>query len=204
MPKESAATIRRKQIRADNWPNEELWTGIKREKGWFGAPRTLPLILSLLNSKAVSQSQELSSVYLELFSRQWPEGIVEMVNEAEHAFAAGYEGQRAVRTWRERMATLEKTGFIRFVGAGNQRYKYVALVHPTVAVQALKEAGKISASWWSAYTARKGETAEASYSDLIQARMVITNDDDDDDSDDVPNQKKPALRPRKKLRRKAS
>jgi len=57
-----------------------------------------------------------------------------MGHEADHEFASGYEGRRAVRTSRERMKIPEDNGFI-----GNQRFKYVAIVHPTTAVQLLRD-----------------------------------------------------------------
>ena len=44
-----------------------------------------------------------SSVYLDLISRQRGEGVIEMGHEADHVFASGYTGRRAVRTWQERM-----------------------------------------------------------------------------------------------------
>ena len=70
----SGVAERRKELRKQYWPDEDLWTG-EKEVGWFPAPRTLPLILSLLSSKQVSQKKDPSSVYLDLISRQRGEGI---------------------------------------------------------------------------------------------------------------------------------
>ena len=158
----SGVAARREELRKQYWPDEDFWTG-EKEVGWFPAPRTLPLILSLLSSKQVSQKKDPSSVYLDLISRQRGEGIVEMGHEAEHAFAAGYEGRRAVRTWQERMKVLEDNGFIKTVEVGNQRFRYAAIVHPTVAVQRLRDDKKIPEKWWNAYIARKLETREATH-----------------------------------------
>jgi len=162
MADKSGLAARREEIRKQHWPNEDLWTG-EREKGWFPAPRTLPLILSLLSSKEISAGRDPSSVYLDLLSRQRGEGIIEMDNEADHAFAAGYEGRRAVRTWQERMELLKESGFIKTVESGNQRYKYVAIIHPTTAVQFLRNKKRIPDKWWNAYIARKLETKEATH-----------------------------------------
>ena len=46
---------------------------------------------------------------------------------------------------------------------GNQQYKYVFLVHPTVAVQRLREGGQVPEAWWNAYCSRKIETKEPTY-----------------------------------------
>lgn len=163
MSEKSGVAARREELRKQYWPDEDLWTG-EKEKGWFPAPRTLPLILSLLASKHVSpKKQDPSSVYLELLSRQLGEGIVEMVHEADHAFASGYEGRRAARTWEERMQLLADNGFIKTVEVGNQRFKFVAIVHPTTAIKRLRDKKKIPDKWWNAYIARKLETKEATY-----------------------------------------
>ena len=126
MSEKSGIAKRREEIRKEHWPNESLWTG-EKEKGWFPVPRSLPLVLALLKSKQISGKKDPSSVYLELLSRQRGEGVIEMMHENDHAFAAGYEGTRAVRTWQERMKVLEANGFIQTKQVGNQRYKYVPL-----------------------------------------------------------------------------
>jgi hypothetical protein len=161
MAEKTGVAKRREEIRQEHWPQEDLWTG-EKEKGWFPVPRSLPLILALLGSKQISDKKDPSSVYLDLLSRQKGEGVIEMAHEADHAFASGYEGGRAVRTWQERMKLLEDNGFIHTVQVGN-RFKYVALVHPTTAVQRLREKGSVPEHWWNAYLASKRETGEATY-----------------------------------------
>ena len=162
MPAKSGVAKRREEIRQEYWPHEDLWTG-EREIGWFSVPRSLPLVLALLSSKEISGGKDPSFVYLELLSRQRGEGVIEMAHETDHAFASGYDGSRAVRTWQERIQILEETGFIRTVKVGNHRYKYAAIVHPTTAVQRLREQKKIPDNWWSAYIANKRETKEATF-----------------------------------------
>ena len=96
------AKQRREQLRKDFWPDEDFWTASK-EKGWFSATRTLSLVLGLMDSKALSGIRAPSKVYVELLTRHFDSGIIEMKSEDEHAYAAGYTGNRAVRSWRERM-----------------------------------------------------------------------------------------------------
>jgi hypothetical protein len=163
----SGAELRREQIRAQFFSTDDLWTGDK-EIGWFPIPRTLPLILGLIDSKTISQGQNASLVYLELLSRMRGDGVIEMASELEHAFAAGYEGPRALRSWHERMKTLEENGFIRVQKAGNEAYKYVALIHPTAVVQKLRDEGKVSETWWNAYFARKLDTKELTQDQRLQ------------------------------------
>lgn len=159
--KTSSAECREK-LRNEFWPSEDAWTG-ENEKGWFRAPRTLPLVLGLLGEKTLSGNQDPTKVYVELLARHIDGGVIEMGHEGDHAFAAGYDGPRAIRTWRERMRVLEKLGFIRTKRAGNQDFKYVLLVHPTTALQQLRDAGKIPDHWWNTYRARQLETKEANH-----------------------------------------
>jgi hypothetical protein len=78
--------------------------------------------------------------------------------EADHAYAAGYHGPRGIRTWQERMKVLEQLGFVLSKHIGNQHYKYVLLLHPTMVIQKLYEAKKIPQQWYDTFRARQIET----------------------------------------------
>jgi hypothetical protein len=173
MPRIYSSTARREKLRNEFWPDEEPWTGID-EKGWFRAPRTLPLILELLATKDINPKQlDVTRVYLELWSRHIDSGIIEMVEHTWHAYAAGYSGSRAVRSWMERMKVLDETGFIKSKEAEGQRYKYVLLVHPTIAVQRLRDAGRIEDEWWDTYRARQIQTKESSYEERRASQLAV-------------------------------
>src|SRR5882724_8266680 len=156
---QTAGTERRTQLKDRYWKKDSAWNGTAN--GWFKAPRTLPLVLALLTDKRLTDGRDVSRVYLELLSRHMDAGVVEIGNESDHAFAAGYTGTRAIRTWLERMQLIEKLGFIKTKHVGNQRYKLVLLVDPFVAVANLRKQGKVDAPWWEAYTLRLMETKEA-------------------------------------------
>lgn len=152
----------RQKLRQKFWSKDHAWTG-ENEKGWFRAPRTLPLILALLTSKDLSGKRDPTRVYLELWSRHMSSGIIEMAQEGEHAYAAGYLGSRGNRTWQERMNLLEKLGFIKSKKIGNVRYRYVLLVHPNAVVAVLKKEGKIPTDWENTYCARQIETGQEAH-----------------------------------------
>jgi hypothetical protein len=174
MASKSSAGERRQRIRDEFWATEDAWTG-EDEKGWFRAPRTIPLVLALIASKELSGNTDPTRVYLELIARQIDGGVVEIEHEADHAFAAGYEGARATRTWQERMRLLEKLGFIKIKAIGNHTFKYVLIVHPTTAIHCLKEQGKIPQKLWDAYRDRQIQTKEPSYSErqlLVPSKVV--------------------------------
>jgi len=167
MPK-TAAQERREQIKDEYWSGEIAWTGEKPEKGWFRAPRTLPLLLILLKSKKFVGNCDAGGVYLELFSRHRDTGIVDMVSAGEHSYAAGYVGTRGVRTWQERMKLLENLGFIKSKLVGNERYRYVLIVHPTIVAQRLYESGDVDTTWWETYRQIQIENKEPSYEELME------------------------------------
>ena len=121
--------------------------------------------------KQISGNRNPAMVYLELLSRQRGEGVIEMNHEADHAFAAGYVGNRAIRTWQERMKLLQELGFIQTVKVGNQRYRYVAILHPTDVVERLRLDKKIPNDWWNAYTANKRETKERTFQQREQRKL---------------------------------
>src|SRR5580704_3400782 len=158
----SRAQEHREKIRQKFFRGEDAWTG-ENEKGWFKSPRTLPLILGLISSKAISGRCDPTRVYLELWARHMGEGVIEMRHEGEHAYAAGYQGSRGIRTWQERMKVLEKNGIIKVKQIGGQPYKYVLLVHPTAVVEKLRQEGKIDQLWLDTYRDRQLDTKELSY-----------------------------------------
>jgi len=161
----------RDKIRRKFFSGEDAWTG-ENERGWFYAPRTLPLILNLVASKAVSGKCDPTKVYLELWARHMGGGVIEMRHQGYHAYAAGYRGTRGVRTWRERMRILEKNCIIKTKQIGNQRYKYVLLVHPTTVVEQLRQAGKVDNTWLDTYRDRQLETKELTLNARRKARVA--------------------------------
>lgn len=167
----SKAADRREKLRSEYWPNEIAWNG--KGKGWYPAPRSLPLILGLLASKDLSGNQDPSRVYIELLSRHMDEGFIEMTHEEDHAYAAGYWGPRGTRTWRERMELLEANGFIKTKPKGNRRYGYVLLVHPSVVIEGLRRQNKLPDGWWDTYRARQIETKETAYDDLVPEEPAV-------------------------------
>lgn len=171
---------RREKIREEHFAGEDLWTGTReiqggaKVKGWFPGPRTLPLIMLLLDH--LYPRKALSSAYVELLSRQRGEGIVEMEHESEHAFSAGYKGQRGIRTWRDRIELLQDAGFIKLQEL-HGRVTYVAIVHPTTAVERLKDDKKLinvlDSDWWAhwqrAFADRQIKLQEPSHAERNQA-----------------------------------
>jgi hypothetical protein len=82
-------------------------------------------------------------------------------------------GSQAVRSWQERMKILEDIGFIKTLQTGNQRYKHVLLVHPTVAIKWLRDENNIPDLWWNTYIARQIKVKEASFEERLEANKPM-------------------------------
>jgi hypothetical protein len=149
----------REAIRTRFWAKEKAWTG-ENKKGWFRAPRTLPLVLELLRRKDLSGRTDPSSAYLALWARHFDGGVIEITNELDLAYDSGYTGARALRTWHERMALLERHGFIKSQKVANQKYRYVLLLDPAVVIDALAKQGRVEAELRATYDARRVQTGE--------------------------------------------
>lgn len=129
-------------MREQLWPegNREMWRGVE-EKGWFAAPRYLPAILAMLDDKELRDDQDLSRVYIDLWTRTYQEGIVEVTAEREHALACGFPNR--VRSWRDRVRKLEQLGFVKVFACGASDFAFIGMVHPFIAVQRLRRGGKL-------------------------------------------------------------
>ena len=160
---------KRRKLREELFPDSERPWLSHEETGYFSAPRSLPLLLDLLKSKEIRGKNDPSTVYIELLSRHMGQGIVELTYEEEHAFAAGYHGERATHTWRERMRVLEDIGLIRTKKKGNRRYAYVLLVHPTIVIQRLYDKGKVDPDWWTTFRSLQIETKEPTAEELLSS-----------------------------------
>lgn len=111
-----------------------LWDR-QKEKGFTTIPRTLSLIMNMMD--ILSKGKPASKAYFTLWCRAFDEMTVTIKNESEYAFESGFGGQRAVITWRERMATLEELGFIKVKPGVVGKYGYVLLLDPHKIIEEL-------------------------------------------------------------------
>ena len=149
------AAAKREQLREQLWPgfSAELWDR-KKEKGFCTIPRTLPLIMTLIDLLG-EKGKDSSRVYFDLWSRAFDDYCIEVSDEEEFAFSSGYDAPtRNVRSWKERITVLEKLGFIHIAPKGSRRFGYILLLDPHKVVKKLHQLGKVPPNWWGAYTKR--------------------------------------------------
>jgi len=106
------SAAKREQIRDSLWPDSAslVWDR-RKEKGFCTIPRTLALILTLIDH--LQKGKDASRVYFDLWCRAFDDYLIEVSDEEALAYSAGYTSGRNVRTWRERILVLEKFGLIR-------------------------------------------------------------------------------------------
>lgn len=127
------------QLRTLNWPNvtdDELWNR-SRCHGFTTIPRTIPLLMNIIDS--LSKNQPVGRTYFGLWCRTYDESLVIVENPMSLAFEAGFTGERAVTTWRQRMNTLKNLGLIDAMPGSSGDFHYVLLLNPHKVVWKLKD-----------------------------------------------------------------
>ncbi len=150
---------RRIALREELWPGSQNQIWSAKEDGFCSMPRTVPLIATLISE--LTPRIDPARVYVDLWARNFNEGIVEVTSEADMAACCGFaSGTPTVRSWQERMAAIEHLGFIKVTRKGTRKFGYVLMLHPHDCVQNLKQSGvrKIPDWWWDLYTSRLRET----------------------------------------------
>ena len=156
MLNEKQAKTRRNKAKESNqamrthlWPKldeKKLWLREdKTRKGYTTMPRTMPLIVNLINdvSKQVTNGKSVPAgkSYLVLWCRVWDEGFLKIDSEAAAALEAGYAGERNVTTWREHLAVLKDLGFIDCKEGPAGPFQYVLIYNPYQVIKALDAKG---------------------------------------------------------------
>jgi len=149
-------SARRLALRNKLWPDATRVVWSRHDaKGFTTIPRTLPLIMRLIAD--LTPKGDASRVYLDLWFRAFDEGLVTVHDEIEMAYACGYDGPRAARTWREHIQTLADLGFIRVKQLGNREVGHVLLLDPLTAAARLHTKGHVSEAWWNSFVTRADE-----------------------------------------------
>lgn len=169
---------KRERVRNAIWANCELavWSRLHND-GFTTIPRIIPLIGVLLRTLAKKGNPYLA--YLDLWARVYDEGFVEIRDEEDCAFSSGYTGERAIRTWRERISNLEKLGFVQTQPKGNRPFGYVLIINPLLVAAKLRYEGSITDEWWNSFVARVEEIgAEIPTEDDVKESMPSQSIDD--------------------------
>lgn len=148
-------------LRDSLWPNagERLWDP-KEHGGFISIPKTLPLIGRMMDE--MSKNFPVSETYSVLWFWTWDKnGFVRLHKMEEMAFAAGFSGQRGVRTFQDRLKRLEAMGFVELKAAGNSKMAFAFLPNPHTVIFKL-------------YDALRSPTAPTSLKQIVQGLQEAT------------------------------
>jgi len=144
-------------LRDNIWPEldeDTLWKRATSD-GWLSVPRAMPLLLRIMDS--LSKGKPLSATYFDLWCRTYDDSFVIANKDREMAFSAGFTGERAVRTWANRMTMLADLGFISVQSGPSGPLSYVLLMNPYHVVHKLREKGQINEGLFNALNQRMVE-----------------------------------------------
>jgi hypothetical protein len=178
MPRNVARTILQRQleIRRRLWPefsDEMLWS---MKEGWVAIPRLMPLMLSIMDDLS-GKGFPVGRTYLELWTRmRIEEGFVALNRPEEMAFHAGFEGQRALRTWKDRMSRLNTIGLISLKSGPLGDYSYAILRNPYHIIKQAHAKGRVHDNKWQALMVRANEINAYDIDDVSDDGSVILDE----------------------------
>lgn len=126
------------------WPELDestLWHR-RNTDGWLTIPRAMPLILRMMDMLA-PKGKPISQTYFDLWCRTYDDSFVIVTKQREMAFYSGFTGERAERTWADRMNLLKELGFIDIKPGTNGPIHYVLVVNPYPVIQRHHQEGRI-------------------------------------------------------------
>lgn len=139
------------KIQFPDYPDELLWKR-SRNHGFATIPRTLPLAMQAIDAQ--SKGQPAGHVLLCLWIRAPDHPLLTIDAPAAFATEAGFEGERAVDTWRRRMRTLRELRFIEAKEGSTGDFHYVLLLNPNIGVEELQRRGKTQTSFYGRFRDR--------------------------------------------------
>jgi hypothetical protein len=139
------------KIQFPDYSEELLWKR-SRNHGYSTIPRTLPLAMQAIDAQ--SKGQPAGHVLLCLWMRAPDHPLLTIDAPAAFATEAGFEGERAVDTWRRRMRTLRDLGFIQAKEGSTGDFHYVLLLNPNIGIEKLHRQGKAQTAFYGRFRDR--------------------------------------------------
>lgn len=139
------------KIQFPDYSEELLWKR-SRNHGYSTIPRTLPLAMQAIDAQ--SKGQPAGHVLLCLWIRAPDHPLLTIDAPAAFATEAGFEGERAVDTWRRRMRTLRDLGFIEAKKGSTGDFHYVLLLNPNIGIEKLHRQSKTQTAFYGRFRDR--------------------------------------------------
>jgi hypothetical protein len=141
MAKRMKMTERAQQQMALHFPGMDpafIWHR-KTNDGFTTVPRTLPIIMQAIDMQ--SKGNPAGHTLMCLWARSPDTPFLTIENPATFAAEAGFQGERAVDTWRKRMKRLRELSMIQTKPGPSGDFHYVLLINPNAAVEWMRTQG---------------------------------------------------------------
>ncbi|SIP87968.1 hypothetical protein SAMN05421829_101140 [Aromatoleum tolulyticum] len=148
------------------FPPQWLWRR-KTNDGFTTLPRTLPLVMQAVDAQ--SKGQPAGHTLFCLWARSPDNPLVTIENPATFASEAGFDGERAVDTWRRRMKRLHTLKLIAPKRGPSGDFHYVLLLNPNVAMEDMRRNGLIQDGLYARFIDRLAEVGGYGELDAIRA-----------------------------------
>ncbi|MBL9066575.1 MAG: hypothetical protein JNN10_09815 [Sphingopyxis sp.] len=148
-------------------------------EGWVALPRIMPLMMSIMDDLS-EKGFPVSRTYLELWSRLREEQFLTLNRPEEMAFHAGFEGQRALRTWKDRIQRLSNLGFIGLVPGPLGDLSYAVVYNPYHVIKRAYLAGDVQERKWQALVVRSNEVGAFDIDDLDDDGTLIPVEEEEE------------------------
>jgi hypothetical protein len=116
----------------------------------------MPLMMNIMDELS-GKGFPVGHTYLEMFCRLFDECFLILNRQEEMAFHAGFFGQRAIRTWRDRVRLLRDLGFIDVKSGPMGELSYALFWNPYHVIRKHFEAGMVREDMWRALSVRANE-----------------------------------------------
>ena len=200
MAKTRTILARQLEARAKIWPdvtNLMLWDRNERD-GFSTVPRAMPLIMNIMDGLS-DKGFPVGQTYLELWCRLYDELFLTLNRPEEMAFYAGFTGQRAVRTWKDRVKRLADLGFINLKSGPLGDMSYAIFFNPYHVIKRAYLKGEVQEDKYRALVIRANEIGAFDLDDIDDAGGLIIPKDDDEEEEKKPVEKKQRVAEKKSL-----
>ncbi len=193
--------IARKQIEARSklWPDLEtsmLWN--MDNDGWIAVPRLMPLMMSIMDDLS-GKGYPVGSTYFEMWCRLREEQFLTLNRPEEMAFHAGFEGQRALRTWKDRVQRLANLGFVGIKPGPLGDFSYAVFFNPYHIIKRAFLQGKVQERKWQALIIRANEVSAFDLDDIDDQGNIIPREEEEEEEEATP--KRPATTRSRRMRK---
>jgi len=156
-----------------------LWDRQERD-GFVAIPRLMPLIMSVMDDLS-GKGFPVGRTYFEMWSRLMDELFLTLNRPEEMAFHAGFDGQRALRTWKDRVNRLADLGFIGLKPGPLGDLSYAIFFNPYHVIKRAYLKGLVQEKKWQSLVIRANEISAFDLDDIDDNGELIIEDEEEEE-----------------------